>query len=328
MIYPKKLTKGSHIRVIAPARSFAIISENCRQIAKDRFAELEISVSYSKNIDIIDDFCSSSIQQRLDDIHEAFRDPNVDAVLTAIGGFNTNQLIDKLDYELISKNPKILCGFSDITCLAHAITSQTGMVTYSGPHFSSFGMIKGFEYTFDYFKKCLLNDMPYQISPSPVFSDDPWFLDQEKRDFRKNDPFWILNRGSKGIISGKLVGGHVQCIASLQGTKFWPGLEGSILFLEEDEEVSPEVFDRMLQSLIQQKDFSGVRAILIRRFQDKTKMTRKLLEQIIAKNELSCLPIIGNLDIGHTTPIATYPIGGEIEVDVSKDAPIIRIVKH
>lgn len=328
MIYPKKLTKGSHIRVIAPARSFSIISEDCRKIAKDRFEKLGISVSYSKNVDVMDDFCSSSIQQRLDDIHEAFRDPSVDAILTAIGGFNTNQLIDKLDYELIKSNPKILCGFSDITCLAHAITSQTGMVTYSGPHFSSFGMLKGFDYTFDYFKKCLLSDAPYQISPSSTFSDDPWFLDQEKRDFRKNDPFWVLNHGSEDIVSGKLIGGHVRCIASLQGTKFWPGLENSVLFLEEDEEVSPEVFDRMLQSLIHQKDFSSVKAILIGRFQDKTKMTRKLLEQIVAKKELSHLPIIGNLDIGHTTPIITYPIGGEIKVDVSKDEPIITVLKH
>lgn len=328
MIYPKKLTKGSHIRVIAPARSFSIISEECRQIAKNRFEELGITVSYSKNVDVMDDFCSSSVQQRLDDIHEAFKDPNVDGILTAIGGFNTNQLIDKLDYDLIKNNPKILCGFSDITCLAHAITSQTGMVTYSGPHFSSFGMIKGFDFTFDFFKKCLLSDAPYQITSSPIFSDDPWFLDQEKRDLRKNDPFWLLNRGTTDKVSGKLIGGHVRCIASLQGTKFWPGLDNTILFLEEDEEVSPEVFDRMLQSLIHQPDFWGVKAILIGRFQDKTKMTRKLLEQIVAKKELEQLPIIGNLDIGHTTPIITYPIGGEIELDLSQGKPVITVLKH
>jgi len=137
MIYPKKLRNGSHIRVIAPSRSFKIISEETREIAKKRFAEMGITVSYSKHCDEIDDFVSSSITSRLEDLHEAFADKSVDGILTAIGGFNTNQLLDEIDYNLIKNNPKIICGFSDITCLCHAITAKTDVVTYSGPHFSS-----------------------------------------------------------------------------------------------------------------------------------------------------------------------------------------------
>ena len=107
------------------------------------------------------------------------------------------------------------------------------------------------------------------------------------------------------------------------------GCRVAILFLEEDEEVSPQVFDRMLQSLIHQRDFKEVKAVIIGRFQDATKMTRHLLEQIVGtKDELKDLTVIGNVDIGHTTPIITYPIGGKIEVDVSANTSKITILEH
>ena len=154
----KKLHSGSHIRVIAPSRSMKIISEDCRQIAKERLAELGLSVSYGKHVDEMDEFASSSVESRLQDLEEAFKDPEVDGILTAIGGFNSNELLSRIDYDLIKNNPKILCGFSDITALSNAIYAKTGLVTYSGPHFSSFGMLKGLDYTIEFFKKCLMQD--------------------------------------------------------------------------------------------------------------------------------------------------------------------------
>lgn len=330
MIYPKKLKSGSHIRVIAPSRSFKIISKETREIAKKRFADMGISVSYSKHCDEIDDFISSSIASRLEDLHEAFADKSVDGILTAIGGFNTNQLIDKIDYTLIKNNPKILCGFSDITCLCHAITAKTDVVTYSGPHFSSFGMVHGFDYTLDYFKKCLIKNTPYQVIPAKEFSNDEWFIDQENRNFTPNNGFWVINEGQGNKFEGKLVGGHVRCLSSLQGTEFWPSLENTILFLEEDEETNAVLFDRLLQSLIHQADFKHVKALIIGRFKPESKIDRNILEQIIhTKEALKELPVIANFDIGHSTPIITYPIGGRISLKMQGEKqPIIEIVEH
>lgn len=330
MIYPNKLKPGSHIRVIAPSRSFKIISEETREIAKKRFADMGISVSYSKHCDEIDDFISSSVTSRLEDLHEAFADKSVDGILTAIGGFNTNQLIDKIDYKLIRNNPKILCGFSDITCLCHAITAKTDVVTYSGPHFSSFGMVKGFDYTLDYFKKCLIENAPYQVFPAKEFSNDEWFMDQENRNFTPNDGFWVINKGKGSKFEGKLVGGHVRCLSSLQGTEFWPSLENAILFLEEDEETNAVLFDRLLQSLIHQADFKHVKALIIGRFKPESKIDRNLLEQIIhTKEALKELPVIANFDIGHSTPIITYPIGGRFSLKMQEEkSPIIEILEH
>ena len=330
MIFPPKLKQGSHIRVIAPSRSFKIISEETREIAKKRFADMGVSVSYSTHCDEIDDFVSSSISSRLEDLHEAFEDKTVDGILTAIGGFNTNQLIDKIDYDLIKNNPKILCGFSDITCLCHAITAKTDVVTYSGPHFSSFGMLKGFDYSLTYFKNCLFGDAPYCVYPAREVSNDEWFMDQENRNFAVNDGFWIINEGVGQEFSGKLIGGHVRCLSSLQGTEFWPSLEDSILFLEEDEETNAVLFDRLLQSLIHQSDFKYVKALIIGRFRPESKISRNLLEQIIhTKEALKNLPVVANFDIGHSTPIITYPIGGKISLKMDgQKQPDIEIVEH
>ncbi len=328
MIYPPLLKKGSHIRVIAPSRSFKIIAPQLREIARERFAEMGMTVSFSKHCDEMDDFVSSSIEARLADLHEAFSDKSVDGILTAIGGFNTNQLIDKIDYDLIRQNPKILCGFSDITCLCHAITTKTGLVTYSGPHFSSFGMIKGFDYTLDYFKKCLTNNEAYTVIPAQTVSSDAWFMDQENRIFEDNTGFWVINKGTSHTVTGQLIGGHVRCLSSLQGTSYWPSLENSILFLEEDEETNAVLFDRLLQSLIHQADFKQVKALVIGRFRPESAITRSLLEQIIhTKEALKNIPVIANFDIGHTTPIVTYPIGGQVMIRMNNEAaPTIQIL--
>ena len=154
-IFPKKLSKGDEIRVISPARSMSIISSSVRSIALKRLEKMGLKVSFSKHCDERDVFDSSSVGSRLEDIHEAFADPKVKAILTTIGGSNSIHMLKELDYKLIKENPKILCGYSDITTLQNAIFAKTGLVTYSGPHFSTFRCLEGIDYTIDCFKKCL-----------------------------------------------------------------------------------------------------------------------------------------------------------------------------
>jgi muramoyltetrapeptide carboxypeptidase LdcA involved in peptidoglycan recycling len=130
-------------------------------------------------------FGSSSIEERIEDLHQAFADESVDIILTTIGGHNCNQLLKHLDYQLIKENPKVIVGYSDITALTNAIHAKTGLITYSGPHFSTFGMKKGVDYTIDYFQKCLMMEDPFTVNPSTHWSDDAWYLDQENRTFHE-----------------------------------------------------------------------------------------------------------------------------------------------
>lgn len=326
IIKPKKIKSGDHIKVIAPVRSMAIMGEDCKKIAIERFHEQGLKISFGKHVDEIDEFNSSSIESRIEDLHEAFLDKSVDAIFTVIGGYNSNQLLQYINYELIAENPKIICGFSDVTALANAITAKTGMITYLGPHFSSWGMKLGFEHSLEYFIKCCMEDASFQILPSKKWSDDMWFADQEKREFIKNDGFWTINPGHA---VGRIVGGHVRCLNALQGTEYWPGLDDAILILEEDEEIKPAHFDRQLQSLIHQADFKDAKGILIGRFQKVTKMTKELLKKIInTKKELQNIPIIANVDIGHTTPQITIPVGGSMEIFADANNYKIKIIEH
>ncbi len=326
IIVPKKLVRGDHIRVVAPSRSMSIISNEVRDIAIDRLKLYgDFSISYGKHIEETDELNSSSIKSRVDDLHDAFQDTSVKAVLTGIGGYNTNQLLRYIDFDLIKNNPKILCGFSDITILSNAITAKTGVVTYSGPHFSSWGMKKGFDYTLESFWKACVDFPPYEIVPSKEWSDDFWFINQEDRVFIENTGYTVLQ---KGVGLGKSVGGHARCVSAQQGTEYFPDLEEAVLFLEEDAEISPQLFDRIVESLTQQRGFGKVKAILIGRFQKESKMTDEILRKIFkTKNIPKNIPIIANVDFGHTTPMITFPIGGVIKVRALHDVIDIKILE-
>lgn len=324
--YPERLKFGDEIRVIAPAKSLSIISDENIKLAKLKLGEMGFKVTFSKNCKEIDSFNSSSIKSRVEDLHDAFLDKNVKAILTAIGGFNSNQLLKYIDYELIKKNPKILCGYSDITALANVITCKTGMVTYSGPNFSTFAMKKGLEYTLEYFKNCLMGSKPFKIEHSKEWSNDAWYKNQDDRKFIKNKGYYAINNGSA---KGTLMGGNLCTLNLLQGTEFMPFLENSILFIEDDSESKAVNFDRDLQSLIHLLEFKGVRGIVIGRFENESKMTRKLMIQIIkTKKELDGIPVIADIDFGHTTPLITFPIGGRVLIDASDKGAKIIVEKH
>ena len=115
-----KLRLGDEVRVVAPSRNLTEVRQDVHHHAVDFWRKEGFNLAFSKNSREIGKFHSSSIASRVEDIHEAFSDPNVKMVITCLGGFNCNQLLRHLDYDLIAKNPKILCGFSDITALHNA----------------------------------------------------------------------------------------------------------------------------------------------------------------------------------------------------------------
>lgn len=325
-IYPDKLKIGDEIRIIAPVRSLAIISKESRKIANKRFEDMGFKLSFGKHVEEIDDFASTSIESRIEDLHEAFQDKNVRAIFAVIGGFNSNQLLKYIDWNLIKDNPKIFCGYSDVTVLNNSFYAKTSLVNYSGPHYSTFGQELYFDYTLDYFKKCLLSDEPFEIRPSKDWSDDPWYKDQKNRNLIKNPGWLVINEGNA---EGTSLGANLCTFNLLQGTDYMPELKDSVLFLEDDEESQPHDFDRDLQSLIHLPAFAGVRGIVIGRFQKASEMSDTKLEKIIeTKSELKEIPVIANVDFGHTDPKITFPIGGEVKIKACSDNPEIIITKH
>ncbi|KTD86485.1 S66 family peptidase [Paenibacillus etheri] len=306
---PNKLKPGDELRIISPARSLSLIAAEQRKVAKEQLQKLGFRISFSVNSFEKDDFVSSSIESRIEDLHEAFLDPNVKGILTTIGGFNSNQLLRYIDYSIIAEHPKRLCGYSDITALSNAIYAKTGLVTYSGPHFSTFAMLHDNEYTIEQFRKLMMDNNEIVVRASKHWSDDEWYLDQENRVFIRNEGPFIINDGEA---KGTIVGGNLCTLNLLQGTEYMPSLKNSILFLEDDYESSPVTFDRDLQSLIHQPDFQHVKGLVIGRFQQGSRMTKDLLIKIItSKEELSDIPVVADVDFGHTSPMITFPVGGQ-----------------
>lgn len=328
-IYPNKLNNGDEVRIISPSSSLRIVSDENIRYAIKALTTLGLKVSFGKNVNKIDIFNSSSIECRINDLHEAFSDANVKAILTVIGGFNSNQLLKYIDYDLIKRNPKIFCGYSDITALQNAIYSQTELVTYSGIHFSSFAMQKGFEYCLNYFRKIFFDKAAININPSDFWSDDPWLLDQENRNFYRNDGYITINPGEA---KGTIIGGNLCTFQLLHGTEYMPSIKDSILFIEADAIAGEHCvveFDRDLQSLIHQPYFQNIKALLIGRFERKFGMTLEKLKLLIAsKRELENIPIIANVDFGHTMPMFTFPVGGVCNLRATKKNITIELREH
>lgn len=326
-IYPPKLRSGDQIRIVAPSRSRALVAEHDHSaIIEARFAELGLSLSYGAHVDERDAFISSPVEARVADLHAAFADPAVAGIMTVIGGYNCNELLPSLDWELIRANPKVFCGYSDITALHGAMLARGGLVTYNGPHWSSFGMARHFEPTLRWFTACLLQDDPVRLEPARSWTDDEWFRDQENREVLQTDGWWPLRGGQA---AGTLIGGNLSTFCLLQGTPYLPPLAGAVFFVEDDFESQPAHFARQLTSLLQLPAAAGIRGLVVGRFQRASHLTRPLLEEIVARQPvLAGLPVLANVDVGHTSPFATLPIGGQVLMSADANDLHITLTRH
>lgn len=281
-----------------------------------RFDALDITVEFGAHVDENDDFDSSSIASRITDLHAAFADPSVDGIISVIGGFNSNELLPYIDWDLIAQNPKVFCGYSDFTALANAIHAKTGLLTYVGAHWSSFGMRDHFEPTGDWFRRAT-HELEWSIEHQSEFTDDLWFMNQDERKVHKTDGPWII---TPGTTTGKVLGGSLSTLSLLRGTDCLPNLAGSVLFLEDDGAEDIHEFGRNFAAMLQAPGADLLAGVAIGRFQLESEVTRSLLEQIISKHPLlKNIPVVANLDFGHTSPMFTLPIGGSAELDASQE---------
>ena len=147
-------------------------------------------------------------------------------------------------------------------------------------------------------------------------------MDQENRHFIPNDGPYVINEGET---EGVIFGGNLGTFNLLQGTEYMPSLQQSILFLEDDYESQPATFDRDLQSLIHQPSFAEVKGIVIGRFQKASNMSKELLTPIMkSKRELDRIPVVADVDFGHTAPMITFPIGGRVTLSAWNQTVDIR----
>lgn len=320
---PPKLKEGDHVRVIAPAHSFAeSFNQELRKNAEEGLSRLGLTVSYGKYVDEQGDFKTASVEHRLEDLHEAFADPKVQVIIPARGGSTSNQLLKYVDYNLIKKNPKTLCGLSDITALSYAITAKTGLVTYYGPHYTTLGASKIIDYSYESMKNTFFSAAGFTVHPSQFYCDSDW-----DREVIVNEGFWTINEGEA---EGRCMGGNFLTTNFMLGNGYVPDIKNAILFMEENHIIDFRGVQNEIQAILNQPGSEKIRGLIIGRFQKETGMTRELLTKMIkSKKELEHVPVIGNVDFGHTVPVLTLPVCGKLKFKAGKNGDVkIEITEH
>lgn len=310
-----KLERGGTLAVVSPSYPLETVTSESRIIASRRLKSLGLNTVVHEGVD--------TIEERVSEIHEAYLNPGIDGLISSIGGYRANQILNDINWDIVAKNPKPFIGFSDITVVLNAIYAKTGATTYLGPHFSTFGQVHFDEFTARSFKDVLMNNQMTRIETSEAWTDDLWFMDQEDRNPIENKGRWHIQDGN---FRGTAIGGNLCSMNLLQGTEYWPQVDNPITIVEDTSMSNIGFFDRDLQSLLHAQEIGG---LIIGRFQKGSKITREMVEESVAtKKELVGKPVVANVDIGHTLPIATIPIGGIVDLAVRGKKSYITIVEH
>jgi muramoyltetrapeptide carboxypeptidase LdcA involved in peptidoglycan recycling len=316
------LRPGGHIRVIAPSRSLEVLSDDVESRALAALQGLGYSVSFGAHARESGFLSTAPAHARLADLHGAYADPAVDAILSVVGGYRCMDLLGGVDWDLLRARPKPLCGYSDISVLLNAVWRMTGTVTFCGPHFSSFAMKDNDGYQTKGFLAAVGRPAPVRLAPADQWSDDTWYLDGHER-FLMPGTGWAALRPGSAI--GRLIGGNSSSLLLLQATPYAPALEGTILLIEDTAAIPAGAIRRSLVALSLRPDFTGVRGLIFGRFQRETELDRTALGDLVATlpDAYHRIPILADVEAGHTQPIATFPIGGLVSMQAGSPNEIV-----
>ncbi|MCK9415727.1 MAG: S66 peptidase family protein [Candidatus Dojkabacteria bacterium] len=286
-----------------------------------------LSISEHPQVRKVQGHTAGNISERVVAIEDFLKDDSIDILMSYWGGANTNQLLPYLNYNLFKKYPKPIIGFSDTTALLLAVNKLSGIKTYMGPAGITFDKPEPFQYTYKYFEKILIKgEKNFLIEDSEFFADDLYYLrkDSDHRILQKNKGRKIYKNGKA---DGEIVAANLQTLLVLQGTKFYPDLKDKVLFIEEDEGSSVAMIHRFLTQLSQSMDLNKLKAILIGRFASQSGFNKESTEEAIYDDVFKNvnIPIIYNLDFGHTDPLFTIPIGGKAIIDTEKGRIEIKL---
>lgn len=329
LIVPKKLKKGDTVGLISPSAGLAPFAMHRIDKAVQTLRELGYKIKISKHALKNADYVSASLEERLEDIHSMFKNPQIKMIMCTIGGNHSNQLIKYLDYNLIKENPKIFIGYSDITVLHFAIQSQTNLATYYGPcAMTQFGEYpKILNYTLEYFNKALMQNQfidAYEVKPSKIWTDEVlnWFekgdLERARQCNKNKGHEWML----AGKAKGKIIGGSIPSINHLAGTKYWLDPKDKIYFIDIPESHNIDKglplsdIDSYFADLDNLGLFNSIKGLIIGRPYRYTKEESIRLKDVILKyaGKKKC-PILFNANIGHVDPIITLQYGALVELD-------------
>lgn len=266
---------------------------------------------------------------RADDLHQAFTDSGISGVFASIGGSDAIRVLPYLEADLLKAHPKVFMGYSD-TAMIHLAAYCAGLQTFFGPSVMSGIAENGgmFEYTERWFRNMLMTPVPIgRLEPAPEWTEE-WLdwadptIEDRQRIMQKSDGWSWLQGGSR--VEGHLLGGCLETLEQAKGTRWWPPLDawrGSVFFWETSEEVpKPFMVERWLLNYAAQGILSIIAGMLIGRprgytSDERTELYRRLKELCGRELGRPDLPIVAEMDFGHTDPMFILPYGARVIID-------------
>jgi muramoyltetrapeptide carboxypeptidase LdcA involved in peptidoglycan recycling len=325
-IKPPALKPGDTIGIISPSWGGAGLFPHRVELGRRALENMGFHVNLGKHALNQHGYVSDTPENRAADIHAMFTDPQVNAIVSTIGGDHACQLLPLLDFDLIRDHPKIFMGFSDITVLNIAIWQQTGLVTFNGPmlltDFAEYPRM--FDYTRENMINMLCEPQPTgKIEPSAQWTEEflDWGVKADLQRPRTMQPSIGWKWLKPGTARGILIGGCLESLEHLHSTRYWPYWKDAIFFFETSEEAPPPArVDSILSDYENMDILQQLRGMLVGRpmrysEQQKEDLYRVLLE----RTEKYSFPILAEMDFGHTSPQFTIPIGCEARLDSQQE---------
>lgn len=298
MIIPDKLKKGDKIGVVAPSNP--IIGDNIEEIKKSKeiLEKDGFKVKFSKNLFSNTNGYSATAKEKAQDINEMFLNKDVKMIWCAKGGNNSNSVFDYLDYELIKQNPKIICGYSDITSLTNMIYEKTGLITFSSTNFKTIATDE--------------TDYSYKEAINRFVNGN--------LNFGKEDSGYKTIKA--GIAEGKLIGGNLNLTSEMVSGKYSINFIDKILFIEDlGIESDPVAISNYLYFMKQNNVFDKIKGLWIGNYEHESEIALEkiVLDVLDGKYDF---PIIKSNNFGHIETKTVIPIGTRAKIDTSKEIKI------
>ena len=288
---PNCIKKGDTIGVVAP--SDPIVGKNIEEInrAKELVERDGFKVRFSKNLFSNSNGYSASPKEKAEDINNMFEDKEIKMIWCAKGGENSNCTFEYLNYEVIKNNPKIICGFSDITSITNMITAKTGLVTFSGTNFKTIATDET-----DYSYKEILNR----------FVEGSLELGKEKSGYKTI---------KEGYAEGELIGGNLSLIKGMTSGKYELNFDKKILFIEElGYETDPALASNFLYYMKQNGVFDMIKGLWIGKYEHESGIPLEKIVLDVIGDEYN-FPIVKSNNFGHIETKTVIPIGTKAKID-------------
>lgn len=300
---PNKLKLGDWVSVIAPSNAVTEDDTKFLKETEKKFNKYGINVIYGKNIYSNILGYGASPREKADDLNEAFANKNVQAIFCAKGGENSNTIFEYIDYELIKKNQKIFCGFSDSTFLLNIIYEKTGLVTFHGSTFKAIS---------DWDAPCVFNDIVDKM------------INEKTSLNMRPETFEVIK---KGKTEGTLIGGNLSCIREMVCGKYSIDFKDKILFIEDlGEESNPKFESNFLYYMKQNGVFDKIKGLWIGNYEHESNIKlEKIVQDVLEENY--DFPIIKSENFGHIAEKQVIPIGVKARIDTTNEEKIILMEK-